>query len=143
MKYAFLIDSSLEEPAPLTNTLEYVRKLDDAGHDVVVFFDGEATQWISELEGDEDRLADEVYADVRDRGLVEGGVWLLCLLFRGRPGDREDGDHPGWGVRPNTVPTSASWPNRAISCLPSADRRRSPSLSAVDRHRSSIVIGRS
>ena len=53
MKYAFLINSSLEEPAPLTNTLEYARKLDDAGHDVVSF-DGEATQWISELEGDED-----------------------------------------------------------------------------------------
>ena len=79
MKYAFLIDSSLEEPAPLTNTLEYARKLDDAGHDVV-FFDGEATQWISELEGDEDRLADEVYADVRDRGLV-GGACGFCASF--------------------------------------------------------------
>ena len=80
MKYAFLINSSLEDPAPLTNTLEYARKLDDAGHDVVVFFDGEATQWIPELEGDEDRLADEVYADVRDRGLV-GGACGFCASF--------------------------------------------------------------
>ena len=142
MKYAFLIDSSLEEPAPLTNTLEYARKLDDAGHDVVVFFDGEATQWIPELEGDEDRLADEVYADVRDRGLVGGRVASVPPFSRptGRSRRRQS---PWMGGRPNTVPTSASWPNRAISCLPSADRRRSPSLSAVDRHRSSIVIGRS
>jgi len=137
MKYAFLINSSLEEPAPLTNTLEYVRKLDDAGHDVVVFFDGEATQWIPELEGDEDRLADEVYADVRDRGLVGGGVWLLCLLFRGRPGDREDGNHLGWGVgrtRSRRRPVGRTGLSAAYRRLIGVGRRR---------YRPSIVIGRS
>ena len=79
-RYAFLIDSSLEEPAPLTNTLEYARKLDEAGHDVVVFFDGEATQWIPELEADADLLPHDVYADVRERGLV-GGACGFCASF--------------------------------------------------------------
>jgi hypothetical protein len=79
-KYAFLIDSSLEEPAPLTNTLEYARKLDEAGHDVVVFFDGEATRWIPELEADADLLPHDVYADVRERGLV-GGACGFCASF--------------------------------------------------------------
>jgi hypothetical protein len=83
-KYAFLINSSLDEPAPLANTLEYARKLDDAGHDVVVFFDGAATQWIPELETNEDLLPHDAYADVRARGLIRWGVWFLCFLLRGR-----------------------------------------------------------
>jgi hypothetical protein len=79
-KYAFLINSSLDEPAPLANTLEYARKLDDAGHDVVVFFDGAATQWIPELETNEDLLPHDAYADVRARGLI-GGACGFCASF--------------------------------------------------------------
>jgi hypothetical protein len=80
MKYAFLINSSLKEPAPLANTLEYARKLDDVGHDVVVYFDGEATQWIPELEADADLLPHEGYVDLRERGLV-GGACGFCASF--------------------------------------------------------------
>lgn len=79
-KYAFLINSSLDEPTALTNTLGYARKLDDAGHDVVVFFDGEATQWIPELENDEGLLPHGAYAEVRDRGLI-GGACGYCASF--------------------------------------------------------------
>jgi hypothetical protein len=79
-KYAFLINSSLDDPAPLTNTLEYARKLDDADHEVIVFFDGEATQWIPELESNEDLLPGEIYAEVRERGLI-GGACGFCASF--------------------------------------------------------------
>jgi len=79
-KYAFLINSSLDDPAPLTNTLEYARKLDESDHDVVVFFDGEATQWIPELESNEDLLPHDAYAEVRERGLV-GGACGFCASF--------------------------------------------------------------
>ena len=79
-RYAFLINSSLDDPAPLANALEYARKLDEAGHEVVVFFDGEATQWIPEPESNEDRLPSDAYAAVRERGLV-GGACGFCASF--------------------------------------------------------------
>ena len=79
-KYAFLINSSLDDPASLTNALEYARKLDDADHEAVVFFDGRATQWIPELESNADRIPYDAYTGVRERGLV-GGACGFCASF--------------------------------------------------------------
>jgi hypothetical protein len=80
-KYAFLINSDLDDAASLTNTLGYARRLDDAGHEVVVFFDGAATQWIPELEADDEQLPADAYAAVRDRGLIGGACGFCASVF--------------------------------------------------------------
>ena len=79
-KYAFLINTAPDDPAPTANNLEYARDLDEGGHDVVVFFDGQATQWVPELEADHENLVYEYYAAVRERGLV-GGACGYCASF--------------------------------------------------------------
>jgi hypothetical protein len=79
-KFAFMINSAPGDPAPIANNLEYASNLDSGGHEVAVFFDGQGTQWIPELEGDTDSVALEYYEDVRDRGLV-GGACGYCASF--------------------------------------------------------------
>ncbi|MFC7193911.1 hypothetical protein ACFQL4_03445 [Halosimplex aquaticum] len=44
-KHAFLLLSPPENPGKIANPLEYAVQLDEAGHDVVVWFDGGSTFW--------------------------------------------------------------------------------------------------
>lgn len=80
-KHAFLLLSSPENPGKFANPLTYAQQLDDAGHDVVVYFDGAATNW---FDGFEDRAppAVEAYEGARDRGLI-AGVCDHCATVMG------------------------------------------------------------
>jgi predicted peroxiredoxin len=79
-KFASVINSAPGDPAPMANNLEYASNLDDGGYEVAVFFDGQGTQWIPELEGDTDSVALEYYTEVRGRGLI-GEAYGYCTSF--------------------------------------------------------------
>jgi hypothetical protein len=70
-KHAFLLLSSPENPGKFANPLTYARQLDEAGHDVVVYFDGAATNW---FDGIEERAPPAVgaYEAAKARGLIAG-----------------------------------------------------------------------
>ncbi|PSP75496.1 hypothetical protein BRC86_03005 [Halobacteriales archaeon QS_3_64_16] len=111
-KFAFMINSAPGDPAPLANNLEYASNLDEGGHEVAVFFDGQGTQWISELEGNTDSVALEYYDDVRDRGLIGGACGFCASFFEVDEEARRRHRKP----RPGRLPTG----KRGLS----ADQRR-------------------
>lgn len=80
-KYAFLINSPPGDPGPVANNLEYARDLDEAGHDVVVFFDGQGTQWIPEAEENPDGVVNDYYAEAKKRGLIDGACGYCANFF--------------------------------------------------------------
>ena len=70
-KHAFLLLSDPENPGKFANPLTYASQLDDAGHEVAVYFDGAATLW---FDGYEQWAgpAVEAYERARDAGLIAG-----------------------------------------------------------------------
>jgi hypothetical protein len=70
-KHAFLLLSDPENPGKFANPLTYAAQLDEAGHEVAVYFDGAATTF---FEGYEERAppAVEAYEEAKSRGLVAG-----------------------------------------------------------------------
>jgi predicted peroxiredoxin len=70
-KHAFLLLSSPDNPGKFANPLTYARQLDEAGHEVAVYFDGAATNF---FEGIEDHAppAVEAYEAAKARGLIAG-----------------------------------------------------------------------
>lgn len=80
-KHAFLLLSSPETPGKFANPLTYAKQLDDAGHEVAVYFDGGATYWFAGLE-DRPEPALEAYEAAKERGLI-AGVCDHCATFKG------------------------------------------------------------
>ncbi len=80
-KYAFLVNSPPENPGPVANNLEYARNLDEAGHDVVVYFDGQGTQWITEADENPNGVVGPYYEEARARGLIEGACGHCAAFF--------------------------------------------------------------
>ncbi|MBX0285809.1 DsrE family protein [Haloarcula salinisoli] len=80
-KHAFLLLSSPESPGKLANPLTYAAQLHDAGHEVAVYFDGDATTFFDGVE-DHAPPAVEAYEGARERGLV-AGVCDHCANAKG------------------------------------------------------------
>ena len=80
-KHAFLLLSSPEAPGKFANPLTYARQLDEAGHDVAVYFDGAATYWFDGIE-DHPEPAVEAYEKAKERELI-AGVCDHCATFKG------------------------------------------------------------
>lgn len=80
-KFAFLINSPPDNPGPVANNLEYARNLDDAGHDVVVYFDGQGTQWIPEGEENSDGVVYDYYQEAKERDLIAGACGYCAAFF--------------------------------------------------------------
>lgn len=80
-KHAFLLLSHPDSPGKFANPLTYAHQLDEAGHDVAVYFDGAATYW---FDGIDDRPAPavEAYERAKERGLI-AGVCDHCATFKG------------------------------------------------------------
>jgi hypothetical protein len=70
-KHAFLLLSSPDNPGKFANPLTYAQQLDAAGHDVVVYFDGAATNFFDGL-ADRAPPAVEAYEGAKDSGLIAG-----------------------------------------------------------------------
>lgn len=88
-KYAVLINSDTEEVGQTANGLEYALDLYEGGNDVSVFFDGSATQWISELNENPDHPVNDYYEEALEEGLV-GGVCGYCADAFGAYEDAEE-----------------------------------------------------
>lgn len=80
-RHAFLLLSSPENPGKIANPLEYAVKLDEAGHDVVVWFDGGSTFWFENLR-DRPAPAVDAYEAARERDLI-AGVCNHCATHKG------------------------------------------------------------
>lgn len=80
-KHAFLLLSSPETPGKFANPLTYASQLDEAGHDVKVYFDGAATYWFDGIE-DHPAPAVEAYEIAKKQGLI-AGVCDHCATFKG------------------------------------------------------------
>ena len=70
-KHAFLLLSDPSNPGKFANSLTYAAQLDEAGHEVVVYFDGAATNF---FEGYEQRAppAVEAYERAKELDLIAG-----------------------------------------------------------------------
>lgn len=80
-KYAVLVNADTEQVGPAANGLEYALDLAENGHQVEVFFDGAATQWIPELEGNEKHPVYDYYEQAREQGLVGGACGYCATSF--------------------------------------------------------------
>ncbi|WP_436900804.1 DsrE family protein [Halovenus halobia] len=80
-KHAFLLLSPPGNPGKIANPLEYATQLDDAGHEVVVWFDGGSTFWFEEL-SDRPAPALDAYRAAKERGLITG-VCNHCATHKG------------------------------------------------------------
>jgi hypothetical protein len=80
-KHAFLLLSPPETPGKFANPLTYARQLDDAGHEVAVYFDGAATYWFDGID-DRPEPALLAFEQARERGLI-AGVCDHCATFKG------------------------------------------------------------
>ena len=70
-KHAFLLLSDPSNPGKFANPLTYAVQLDEAGHEVAVYFDGAATNWFDGY-GERAPPAVEAYEQARDAGLIAG-----------------------------------------------------------------------
>jgi len=80
-RHAIIFLSSPSEPGKFANGLTYARQLDEAGHDVAVYFDGDATRLFTQLD-DLPEPAAVAYEAARERDLV-AGVCDHCSRFKG------------------------------------------------------------
>lgn len=80
-KHAFLLLSSPESPGKFANPLTYAAQLDDAGHEVAVYFDGAATFWFDGVD-DRPEPAVQAYETAKERNLI-AGVCDHCATFKG------------------------------------------------------------
>lgn len=114
-KHAFLLLSSPEAPGKFVNPLTYARQLDEAGHEVAVYFDGAATYWFDGID-EHPAPAVEAYQQAKERGLI-AGVCDHCATFKGskRPSRSKDSSLRG----PSTPLTSPIWRNVDTNCISS------------------------
>lgn len=80
-KYALLLNASPNDVGPAVNGLEYALDLDDAGHEVDVFFDGVATQWPGTLAEKPEHPVNEYFSDADERGLIAGACRFCANAF--------------------------------------------------------------
>lgn len=80
-KYALMLNASTDDVGPAANGLEYALDLDEAGHEVDVFFDGEATQWPGTLEEKPDHPVNEYFEQANEHGLIGGACGFCANAF--------------------------------------------------------------
>jgi len=80
-KHAFLLLSPPENPGRIANPLEYAVQLDEANHEVVVWFDGGSTFWFEDLEG-RPAPALDAYETAKERDLI-AGICNHCATHKG------------------------------------------------------------
>lgn len=85
-KYALLLNASPDDVGPAANGLEYALDLDDAGHEVDVFFDGVATQWPGTLTEKPDHPVNNYFREADERGLLAGACGFCAHAFDGVDG---------------------------------------------------------
>ncbi|MFB6177147.1 MAG: DsrE family protein [Halobaculum sp.] len=90
-KYAVCVAAGPDDVGSAVNGFEYARSLADAGHEVTVFLDGEATKWPGEVDSRPDHPVREALDDLRDRGTVAGACAYCADVFDATEGCRTAG----------------------------------------------------
>jgi hypothetical protein len=80
LKHTFLLLSPPETPGKFANPLTYARQLDEAGHEVSVYFDRAATYWFDDID-EHPEPALQAYEEAKERNLI-AGVCDHCATFK-------------------------------------------------------------
>jgi len=80
-KYAIVMNAGPEDFAAAGNGFQYAVELDDAGFEVELFLDGEASQWPAEFAEDPDRPFNHQWRKLRSRDIVAGACGYCANAF--------------------------------------------------------------
>ena len=80
-KFAFLFNTTTDQIARTLNGLDYALDLDEAGHDVEIYLDGQATEWPGFLEENPDNVVNDLYTDAVDRDLIDSACGFCANVF--------------------------------------------------------------
>lgn len=80
-KYAVITNAGPDDMATSLNAFEYARDLNDGGHHVEVYLDGQATKWPGEVTKNPDTPVAEVFEDIAEDDLIEGACGACAAAF--------------------------------------------------------------
>jgi len=80
-KYAVLLNAGPDNTPAAVNGFNYAIEFDDAGYDVQVFLDGEATKWPAEFAENPDRPFSHDWERIESRGLLAGACGYCANAF--------------------------------------------------------------
>ena len=96
-----LLSTGPDQVGSTLNALEYALRLDAAGHNVVIYLDGAATQWPGEIANRSGHPLSERFAEARNRGILNG-VCAFCANAYGATEACEDANIDLLGVAGET-----------------------------------------
>jgi predicted peroxiredoxin len=79
--YAVLLNAGPDDAPTASNAFNYALELDDAGYEVQLFLDGEATRWPSAFAENPDLPFRTAWERVRERGLLAGACGYCANAF--------------------------------------------------------------
>lgn len=88
-RYAIMVNAGPEMVGSEANGLQYALRLDDEGHEVVVYLDGAATKWPGEIETRPDHPVAEYFYEAVERGILGGACGFCAEAFGGTEGCHE------------------------------------------------------
>lgn len=80
-KYAVLLNAGPSNTPVAGNGFNYALELADAGYEVELFLDGEATKWPAEFADRPDRPYSHDWRKIEDRGLLAGACGYCANAF--------------------------------------------------------------
>lgn len=80
-KYALCVTAGPNRVGSALNGFEYATSLLDAGHDVAVFLDGEATKWPGEVASRADHPVGTTLSTLQRRGAIEGACAYCADVY--------------------------------------------------------------
>jgi predicted peroxiredoxin len=79
--YAVLLNAGPDDAPTASNAFNYALELDDAGYEVQLFLDGQATRWPAAFAENPDLPFQTAWTKVRDRGLLAGACGYCANAF--------------------------------------------------------------
>lgn len=80
-KYAILLNAGPDDAPVASNGFNYALEFDDAGYEVEVFLDGEATKWPAAFAQNPDLPFQTEWREIRDRDLLAGACGYCANAF--------------------------------------------------------------
>ena len=80
-RYAILLSAGPEDAPVASNGFNYALEFDDAGYEVEVFLDGQATKWPSAFEERPDLPFSYDLEQIEERGLLAGACGYCANAF--------------------------------------------------------------
>jgi len=80
-RYAILLHAGPDDAPVASNGFNYALEFDDAGYEVQVFLDGQATKWPSAFEANPDLPFSHDWEQIEQRGLLAGACGYCANAF--------------------------------------------------------------